>query len=223
MAGVDVGSVLRMVSAGRLLTFVGVVALVIAIPGPSVVFTISRALTAGRRTALHNVMGNAIGLAIQVVAVAAGLGAVVQRSAEVFGAVKFAGAGYLVYLGVQAIRHRRALAEAIGDRTGSMTPARAVRDGVVVGALNPKTIAVMVALLPQFAVTSAGHLTVQLLVLGSVFPLSALALDSLWAVAAGSAAQWLSTSPRKLTAIGGASGVVMIGLGASLAVTGRKD
>jgi threonine/homoserine/homoserine lactone efflux protein len=211
------------VSIRDLLTFAGVAVVLVAVPGPSVVFTISRALTYGRRTALLNVAGNTVGLLVQVVAVAFGLGAVIEGSAEVFTGLKLAGAGYLVWLGVQAIRHRRSLPGAVAVRVGPLRPLRAVRDGVVVGATNPKTIAVFVVVMPQFATPDSGHLAAQLLVLGLVFPLIALVLDSCWALAAGTARQWLSGSPRRLAAIGGAGGLVMIGLRVSLAATGRKD
>ncbi len=212
-----------MVPTTHLLAFSGVVAVIVAIPGPSVMFTISRALSAGRRTALINVVGNAVGLVVQVVAVAFGLGALVERSGEVFTVVKLVGAAYLVYLGVQAIRHRRSLADAVAHSARPLLPLRTMRDGAVVGAMNPKTIAVMVAILPQLAVPAAGHLVLQVLTLGLLFPLIALVLDSVWAVGAGTASQWLSRSPRRLAAVGGASGLVMIGLGLSLAATGRKD
>ena len=206
----------------NLLAFTGIAAIIVLIPGPSVLFTISRALTGGRRTALLNVLGNELGLVGQVVAVAFGLGAVIERSVEVFTAVKLAGALYLVYLGVQAIRHRRSLAEAVAGRA-QPSSARAIRDGAIVGFTNPKTIAAFVVLLPQFTQPSAGHVSLQLLELGLIFPLIGLVLDSLWALAAGTLGHWLSASPRRLAAIGGAGGVVMIGLGISIAATGRRD
>ena len=212
-----------MVPLKDILAFAGVAVVLVAVPGPSVVFTISRALTSGRRTALLNVAGNTIGLVVQVVAAAFGLGAVIERSAEVFTGVKLAGAAYLVWLGVQAIRHRRSLTETIAAEAGPLSPLRAVRDGVAVGATNPKTIAVFLVVMPQFVARDAGHVASQLLVLGLVFPLIALLLDSCWALAAGTARQWLSSSPRRLAAIGGAGGLVMIGLGVSLAATGRKN
>lgn len=212
-----------MVPIKDLLAFAGVAVVLVAVPGPSVVFTISRALTYGRRTALLNVAGNALGLVVQVMAVAVGLGAVIERSAEVFTGLKLAGAAYLVWLGIQAILHRRSLAETVAAQVGPLRPLRALRDGVVVGATNPKTIAVFLVVMPQFVAPGSGHLTSQLLVLGMVFPLIALVLDSCWALAAGTARQWLSSSPRRLAAIGGAGGLVMIGLGVSLAATGRKD
>src|ERR1700726_3336354 len=103
-----------MVPAGHVLAFAAVVAVLIAIPGPSVLFTISRALTVGRRAALLTVAGNELALCVQVVAVAFGVGAVVQRSAQVITVIKLAGAVYLAFLGVQAIRHRGSMAEAPG-------------------------------------------------------------------------------------------------------------
>lgn len=211
-----------MFHAGRLLEFAAVAAVAIAIPGPSVLFTISRALTTGRRTALLNVLGNAAGLVMQVIAVAFGMGVLVERSARVFTVIKLLGAAYLVYLGVQAIRHRRALAEAVGARTAPIRPARALADGLLVGALNPKSIVFFVVALPQFTDRAAGDLTVQMLVVGALFPLIALVLDSVWAIVAGTAGQWLSRSPRRLAAVGGTGGLVMIGLGVTLAA-GRKD
>ncbi|HEV7882822.1 MAG TPA: LysE family transporter, partial [Solirubrobacteraceae bacterium] len=93
----------------------------------------------------------------------------------------------------------------------------------VVGVFNPKVIVFFVAILPQFADPAAGNVPVQLLALGGIFCLLALACDSLWALAAGTARGWLMRSPRRLEAIGGTGGVVMVGLGAGLALTGRRD
>ena len=214
-----------MVPASHVLAFVALVSVLIAIPGPSVLFTISRALTVGRRAALLTVIGNELGLCVQVAAVAFGVGAVVERSAEIITAVKLAGAAYLVFLGVQAIRHRRSMAEALAARVTPVRPLRAVRDGFVVGAANPKTIVFFVVSLPEFTTTAPGHLPVpvQMLVLGALFPVIALVLDSGWAAVAGTARQWLVASPRRLALIGGTGGLVMIGLGVSIAATGRKD
>jgi threonine/homoserine/homoserine lactone efflux protein len=214
-----------MVPASHVLAFAAVVTVLIAIPGPSVLFTVSRALTVGRRAALLTVVGNELGLCVQVVAVAFGVGAVVQRSAQVITVVKLAGAVYLVFLGVQAIRHRRSMAEALAARITPVRPLRAIRDGFAVGVANPKTIVFFVVGLPEFTTTAPGHLPVpaQMLILGALFPVIALVLDSAWAAIAGTARQWLVGSPRRLALIGGAGGLVMIGLGVSIAVTGRKD
>jgi len=214
-----------MVPASHILAFAAVITVLIAIPGPSVLFTISRALTVGRRAALLTVAGNEAGLCVQLVAVAFGVGAVVQRSAQVITVIKLAGAAYLVFLGVQAIRHRQSMAEALVARVTPVRPLRAVRDGFVVGVANPKTIVFFVAGLPEFISTAPGHLPVpaQMLILGAMFPVIALVLDSAWAAIAGTARQWLVGSPRRLALIGGTGGLVMIGLGVSLAATGRKD
>ena len=190
----------------------------ILIPGPSVLFTIGRALTVGRREALLSVAGNAAGAYLQVVAVALGIGALVERSAAVFTVVKFAGAAYVVYLGVRAIRHRRKVTEALATAVPVIGPVRALRDGVVVGFTNPKTIIFMVVALPEFTDTPA-----QMLLVGALFPVIAVLCDSVWAFAAGTARTWFARSPRRLAAIGGTGGLMMIGLGASLALTNRAD
>jgi threonine/homoserine/homoserine lactone efflux protein len=214
-----------MVPASHVLAYAAIVAVLIAVPGPSVLFTISRALTVGRRAALLTVIGNEIGLCVQVGAVALGLGAVVERSAQVVTVIKYVGAAYLVYLGVQAIRHRRSMAEAIGAKVMPVRPLRAVRDGFVVGVANPKSIVFFVVTLPEFISTGPGHLPVsaQMLILGGLFPVIAFFLDSAWAAVAGTVRQWLVRSPRRLALIGGTGGLVMIGLGVSVAATGRKD
>ncbi|HTV10900.1 MAG TPA: LysE family translocator [Acidimicrobiales bacterium] len=212
-----------MVSWHHVVEFTALSALLVAIPGPSVLFTVSRALTSGRRTALLNVVGNEMGLVVQVVAVSFGIGAVVERSASIYAFVKLAGAIYLVYLGTQAVRHRRSLAEAVAQRAAPISTRRAMRDGAIVGATNPKTIAFFLVVLPEFANKASGDLALQFLVLGAIFPVVALALDSVWAIVAGTASEWLSRSPRRLAAIGGAGGLVMIGLGLTVAATGRKE
>jgi threonine/homoserine/homoserine lactone efflux protein len=209
----------------HLLAFAAVAAALIAIPGPSVLFTISRALAVGRKAALFTVAGNELGESVQVAAVAFGVGTVVQRSAEVFTGLKLAGAGYLVYLGVQAVRRRHSMADALAARAAPVPPWRAVRDGFLVGATNPKTIVFLVIALPEFTVRAPGQLPVQaqMMILGLLFPVIALALDSAWAAAAGTARQWFTGSPRRLALIGGTGGLVMIGLGLTIAATGRKD
>jgi threonine/homoserine/homoserine lactone efflux protein len=205
-------------STSQVLAFAVLSLVMIVIPGPSVLFTIGRALTVGRREALLSVAGNALGAYLQVVAVACGVGVVVERSAAVFTVVKLAGAAYLVYLGVRAIRHRRKVTDALAESVSRIGPARALRDGVIVGVTNPKTIVFMVVALPQFTDGTA-----QMLLLGALFPLIAVLCDSVWAFAAATARTWFARSPRRLAAVGGTGGLMMIGLGASLALTNRKD
>lgn len=212
-----------MVPTSHLLVFATMSLVLVLVPGPSVLFTISRALTIGRRGALLTVVGNTIGVYAQVLCVAFGLGAVVERSAQVFTVLKLLGAGYLVYLGVQAIRHRRALTEALHAQVRVAGVRRILADGFVVGVSNPKNIMFFVAVLPQFVDPAAGRLPLQFLLLGAVYPTIALLSDSGWAFIAGTARQWFVRSPRRMHAVGGTGGLVMIGLGASLALTGRKD
>jgi threonine/homoserine/homoserine lactone efflux protein len=197
---------------------------IIVVPGPSVLFTVGRALTVGRREALLTVAGNAIGAYLQAVAVAVGVGVIVERSVLVFTAIKLVGAAYLVFLGVQAIRHRRKVTEALAEGIPTVVPSRrALRDGIVVGVTNPKVIVFFVVALPQFTNPAAGSVPLQMLLLATLFPVIALVLDSLWALLASTARTWFSRSPRRLEMVGGAGGLMMIGLGATIAVTGRKD
>jgi threonine/homoserine/homoserine lactone efflux protein len=214
-----------MVPASHILVFAAVVTVLVVIPGPSVIFTISRALTAGRRSALYTVTGNAAGVYAQVAAVAFGAGVLVERAAAILAIIKWVGAAYLVYLGVQAIRHRRPMAEALAARVAPVPPLRAVRDGFIVGVANPKTIVFFVIALPGFTSRAAGHLPVQaqMLILGALFPAIALVLDNVWAAAAGTARQWFASSPRRLEVIGGTGGLAMIGLGIGIAATGRSS
>ena len=210
-------------SLSQVLAFALLCVVIIIVPGPSVLFTVGRALTVGRREALLSVAGNTIGAYLQAVAVALGVGVIVERSIVVFTVIKLVGAAYLVFLGVQAIRHRRKVTEALAQGIPTVLPSgRALRDGIVVGVTNPKVIVFFVVALPQFT-DPTGNVPLQMLVLGSVFPAIALVLDSMWALLAATARTWFSRSPRRLEMIGGTGGLMMIGLGATIAVTGRKD
>lgn len=211
-------------SLNQVLAFALLSVVVIVVPGPSVLFTVGRALTVGRREALLTVAGNAIGAYLQAVAVAIGIGVLVERSAVVFTVIKLVGAAYLVFLGVQAIRHRHKVTEALAQGIPAVRPShRALRDGIVVGVTNPKVIVFFVVALPQFTDPAAGAVPLQMLVLGALFPAIALVLDSMWALLASTARSWFARSPRRLELVGGTGGLMMIGLGATIAVTGRKD
>lgn len=211
-----------MVSTDRLLAFAALSFLLIIVPGPSVLFVIGRALAQGRRAALTTVAGNTLGAYLLVVAVALGVGAVVERSVLVFTALKLAGAAYLVYLGVRAWRERGALRAAFagGETAGGR---RTFWEGFAVGVSNPKTIVFFAAVLPQFVDREQGHAALQMLVLGLVFNLIAIASDSVWGLVAATARDWFARSPGRLSLVGGAGGLTMIGLGVTVAVTGRTD
>ena len=205
-------------SSNQFLAFLVASFVFVEVPGPSLLFTLGRALTVGRRDALLSVVGNALGLLVQVVAVAVGLGAVVAASAQAFTALKLAGAAYVVYLGVQAIRHRGDARQSLEVATEARrtTSWESVRTGLVVGATNPKTIVFFAAFLPQF-VGKDGSAAPQLLLLGLVFGVLACASDACWALAAGRARDWFAREPKRLDHLGATGGVMMIGLGATLA------
>ncbi|WP_306368766.1 LysE family translocator [Nocardiopsis sp. CC223A] len=207
-----------MVPPERLLAFVPVVLLLVLVPGPSVLFVVGRSLSLGRRGGLLSVLGNALGNLPLIVAVACGVGAVVAASATAFTALKLAGAAYLVWLGVSAIRHRHraALPEPVDG-----TATRLLVQGFVVGATNPKTLVFFAAVLPQFTDPAAGSVPAQILLLGAVFVAVALVCDALWALGAGRARHWFARSPRRLADLSAGGGVAMIGLGGVVALSGR--
>ncbi len=209
---------LSSISAFAALSFV-----LIFVPGPSVMFVVSRAVALGRRAALVTVLGNATGVYVQLLLVAVGLGAIVERSITLFAIIKFAGAVYLVWLGIQAIRHRGRLGSAL-DGTKAGDSSRAVFiEGFIVGIANPKAIVFFAAILPQFITPGGAPAGIQMALLGIIFVMIALVSDSLWGVAAGTARQWLVRSPRRLEWLGAGGGTVMILLGAQLALSGRND
>jgi threonine/homoserine/homoserine lactone efflux protein len=206
-------------SAARIVSFSLVAFVLILIPGPSVLFVVGRALSMGRRPALLSVLGNAAGEYVQVLAVAVGIGTLIERSVAVLTVVRLAGAAYLVFLGVRALLHRAEIAAALQTGRALPTRSRILRDGLVVGATNPKTLAFFLAVLPGFVDPAAGAASLQLLVLGLVWVAIALLSDSAWALAAGQARAWFGRSPRRLEAMGAAGGTAMIGLGVYLAVS----
>lgn len=212
-------------SANQFIAFVFASILFIQVPGPSLLFTIGRALTVGRRDALLSALGNGIGVFGQIVALAIGLGALVAASATAFTVLKLAGAAYVAYLGVQAIRHRGDARLALASRSGTPQPASAwgsIRTGTVVGVTNPKTLVFFAAFLPQFIDASAPA-AVQLLALGALFCAMAVVSDGCWVVAASRARDWFARKPRRLDHLGTAGGAMMIGLGATLATTGSAS
>jgi len=205
----------------NLLGFALAALVLVAIPGPSVLFVLGRSLALGRWGGLLSVVGNALGMVPQVAAVSLGVGIVVAQSAILFTVLKVAGAAYLIHLGIQAIRHR-GRATAMPGLPERPSAARLLREGFLVGATNPKSIVFFVAVLPQFADVRAGAIPLQLAVLGAVFLGIALACDSVWALAAGWARDWFARSPRRLSRMSAVGGGLMIGLGATLVATGSK-
>ena len=213
-----------MITWGQLGAFALASFIIIVIPGPSVLFVIGRALAHGRRTALATVIGNAAGVYVVAAAVAFGLGSLVQRSVVAFTVVKAVGAVYLVWLGVQAIRHRHDLSTAMASSAAAPRgPWRSAREGFVVGVANPKVLILFGAILPQFVHRQAGHVPAQMLLLSIISFVIAVLSDSVWVVAASAVRSWFARSPRRLGMVGGAGGLAMIGVGLGVAVSGRTD
>jgi threonine/homoserine/homoserine lactone efflux protein len=188
-----------------------------------VLFAVGRALAYGRGTALATVAGNAAGLEVVAVCVALGFGTVVERSVLVFTVVKLAGAGYLIWLGIRALRRRRGLASAFATAPAPQRHRRAVLEGFVVGVANPKAVILFAAVLPEFVNRQAGHVPVQMLLLSLVSFTIALVSDSAWSLVASTVRAWFARSPWRLELVGGTGGLAMIALGLSVAVTGRNN
>jgi threonine/homoserine/homoserine lactone efflux protein len=213
-----------MVPTGHLAAFLVTVYVLILVPGPSVVFTVSRGVSLGRRAALATVAGNTSGLALQLVLVVLGLGAVLARSDVIYRTLELVGAVYLMFLGFRTIRERgRLSAEIVSAAAEPRSLARTVREGMTVGFTNPKGLIIFTAIVPDFIDRSQGHTSLQLLSLGLIVVLVALLSDSSWAIASGSARKWFGRSPRRLERMGTAGGLSMIGLGVFLALTGRRS
>lgn len=210
-----------MIPAANLIAF-GLASIpLILIPGPSVLFTIGRSLSLGRVGGLLTVVGNATGAFVITVAIAFGLGSILEESIVVFTIVKVLGAAYIAFLGVQAIRHRN---RSIPGTTVVIhrRPISTLWEGFVVGVTNVKTIIFMVAVLPLFVHRASGNIPGQILLLGAVFVLVALISDSTWALVAGAARNWFGRSPKRMSGLGTTGGVMMIGLGASVLFLGHK-
>lgn len=193
---------------------------IIIAPGPSVLFTIARAIAWGRKTAVISVIGNVSGAFLLSVLIALGLGPILQHSSLAYSAVQWGGGAYLIYLGLDALRHRKVHAADMTMKGGS-TPStlRSMRDGFWVGVLNPKALVFFAAVLPQFIDRERGHITFQLLLLGALFAIMALVSDGSWGLLAGTAREWLATDPTRLVRLRATGGVVMFTLGVLVVVS----
>jgi threonine/homoserine/homoserine lactone efflux protein len=210
-----------MVDLHRLLSFAAAAFLIIVIPGPSVLFVVSRGVALGRRAAMATVVGNSLGALCQGFLVALGLGALVTKSILVYNTVKYVGAAYLVWLGLRAFRNRKALAVEMDMAAEPKSARRIVREGFMVGVTNPKVIVFYSAVLPQFVNRARGSVTGQMLVFLLVFFVISLLSDGMWGLVAGSVRRWFQRSPQRLEQMVGAGGVAIMGLGVRLAISGR--
>jgi threonine/homoserine/homoserine lactone efflux protein len=188
--------------------FLVVAVVVVVTPGVDMALVTKNALLHGRRAALGTALGVNVGIALWTLAAALGVAALVRASAEAFDVVKLAGAVYLVYLGLQALR-RRERAAVPGSRTSPF------RQGLISNALNPKIAVFFTSLLPQF-----GHSLPALLLLGALFNAIGLVWLTMYAVAAARGRAALRR-PRVRAALDYLSGVVLVGLGVRLAFERR--
>jgi threonine/homoserine/homoserine lactone efflux protein len=204
--------------ASTLAVFAVAALVLLVIPGPAVLYIVSQSVSRGRVAGLVSMLGIQAGGLVHVAAAAAGLSAILVRSALAFSIVKYAGAAYLVYLGVRRLLGREDGAAAGVPRERRLR--RLFAQGIVVNVLNPKTALFFFAFLPQFVDTDRGGVAFQILVLGLVFILLAIVSDGIYAVAAGSAAGWMRGRPAFLRGERWAAGGVLVGLGLATAFSG---
>jgi len=206
-------------SASTLAVFAAASFALIVVPGPSVLYIVGASISQGRRAGLTSMLGVQAGGLIHVFAAAIGVSALIASSAEAFTVVKFAGAAYLVYLGIQRIRHA---GEDDHQEQAPRSHAHLFRQGVVVNVLNPKVAIFFVAFLPQFIDPDAGTPGLQIVVLGLLFLLIAMISDGTYALLAGTAAEHLRGSFRSRQRLDRISGTIIIGLGAVAVLTGHR-
>jgi threonine/homoserine/homoserine lactone efflux protein len=183
------------------------------VPGPAVLYIVARSVDQGRFAGLVSALGIGVGSLVHVTAATIGLSSLLASSATAFTVVKYAGAAYLILLGIHRLLTREEVAEV------AARPPRGLgmifRDGVIVNVLNPKTALFFLAFLPQFVDPAQGAASPQILVLGLIFTVIALSSDSLWALAAGTLGAWLRRSRWYLGVKRWVTGTVLVALGAS--------
>jgi threonine/homoserine/homoserine lactone efflux protein len=199
------------------LFLVAAVALAVT-PGPAVLYIVARSVSQGRAAGVASCLGIALGGMVHVAAAVLGLSALLAASALAFDAMKYAGAAYLVWLGVRKLTRPPAAAGNDGVEPHSL--ARVFRDGVVVNVLNPKTALFFLAFLPQFTDPSRPDVAAQLLFLGSLFLAIAFCTDTAWSLLASGAGRFLKGHPRFVSAERYVAGSVYVGLGLATAVSG---
>lgn len=208
-----------MIESGTLAVFAAAALALLVVPGPAVLYIVTRSVHQGRRAGLASVLGIHVGTLVHVLAATIGLSALLVSSATAFTVVKLLGAAYLVFLGVRTLLGR--------DGAAAEAPAGSVRgrrrdfaEGIVVNVLNPKTALFFLAFLPQFVDPERGHASLQILLLGLTFMALGFVTDSVWALAAGTAGGVLRGSRRFARVQRYVSGSVFVGLGVVTALAG---
>jgi threonine/homoserine/homoserine lactone efflux protein len=192
--------------------------IIAAIPGPGIFYVTARTLSGGRQAGIASTFGTASGGLVHVVAGGLGVSAVILASAQLFTALKLAGALYLIWLGIKTFREAGNVPP---EQTGPAGAARAFREGVVVEALNPKTAAFFLALIPQFLDPAAAHPALQFMALGLISVGLNTFADVIVVVVATAARAHLMRRPRYVQRLRQGSGLFIAGLGLSLALARR--
>jgi threonine/homoserine/homoserine lactone efflux protein len=209
-----------LISHSSLLLFVTGGAVLLMIPGPAVMYVVSRSIGHGRAAGLVSVMGIVVGTLLHVAAATLGLSALLASSALAFQFVKYLGAAYLIYLGIRTLR--RDESQLMEAANGERRLGHIFAQGVLVNLLNPKTALFFLAFLPQFVDPSLGHPTVQIFQLGVLFALMGWCSDSVWALLAGTVAEHFRANARLRRAQRNVSGGALIALGLASAFSGSK-
>ena len=190
------------------------------IPGPSVFYIVARSLAQGRQAGLASMLGVQAGGLVHVVAAAVGVSALIASSAQAFTIVKYAGAAYLVYLGIRKLRDAGASADS--DEPEEPAPfSRLFSHGVVVNVLNPKTALFFLAFIPQFVDPGAGPVAPQMLVLGALLVAIGTLTDGTYALLAARAGKRLRATAAARRTLDRVSGGVFIALGLVAALAGE--
>jgi threonine/homoserine/homoserine lactone efflux protein len=208
------------ISASHLTAFFIASMVIIIVPGPSVLFTLARGVAWGRAVAVLTVLGNSIGTLLLSVVVAVGLGPLIANSKTFSTVLQIMGGCYLLWLGIGTLRHRQAHAQAMTKREPAR-PSRlhVIRQGFTVGVLNPKSLVFFGAVFPHFVDRSQGHVTAQLLLFGVIFSVMAFCSDGTWGLIAGTAREWLASSPARLVTMRVTGACVMMTLGLLILVS----
>ena len=200
-----------MPSHTSLLVFTGAALVLLAIPGPAVFYILGRSIGQGSTAGVVSALGIAVGTLFHVTAAVLGLSALLVSSAVAFSVVKYLGAAYLVFLGIQRFRRQEVFAP--NEAAAPVRLRRIFAQGVVVNILNPKTAMFVFAFLPQFVDASRPNVAGQILFLGLLLAVMGIASDSLWAIFAGTLAHWLRSRSRWTQAPRYVSGGMLISLG----------
>jgi threonine/homoserine/homoserine lactone efflux protein len=198
-----------------LLLFAGTSLALLAVPGPAVLYVVTRSLDQGRAAGIVSMLGVEAGTFAYALAAAAGLTGLIAASQTGFTAVKYAGAAYLIYLGVQRLLGR----EQPQDHVSSARSRLFLR-GLLVQLLNPKIAIFFLAFLPQFVDSSRGPIAAQILVLGTIFTALAVLSDGAYVVLAGAVGGWMRTGRTARRRLARLSGGVYLGLGVGAALSG---